>query len=103
MDARVRRTDNAFGDLQKSMGKGVGSPTAHLASDDEVFARFKMTIEATGSRSARVRDVLAHEGRDYHEVPLGVKVQISHALGRLELRGKVMTQGTKPQSWSLAG
>ena len=83
------------------MGRGVGSPTAHLASDDEVFARFKMTIEATGSGSARVRDLLAHEGRDYHDVPLGEKVQIAHALGRLELRGKVQAQGTKPQSWSL--
>jgi len=83
------------------MGRGVGSPTAHLTSDDEVFARLKMTIEATGSGSARVRDLLANAGRDYHDVPLGEKVQISHALSRLELRGKVQAQGTKPQSWSL--
>ena len=83
------------------MGTGVGSPTAHLASDNEVFACLKMTIEATGSGSARVRDLLANEGRDHHEVPLGEKVQIAHALGRLELRGKVQAQGTKPQSWSL--
>jgi len=101
LDARLRRTDNAFRKLQKSMGTGVGSPTAHLASDNEVFACLKMTIEATGSGSARVRDLLAHEGRDYHDVPLGEKVQIAHALGRLELRGKVLAQGTKPQSWSL--
>ena len=101
MDATLRRTDNAFRKLQKSMGRGVGSPTAHLASDDEVFARLKRTIEATGSGSARVRDLLANEGRDYHDVPLGEKVQIAHALGRLELRGKVQAQGTKPQSWSL--
>ncbi len=83
------------------MSRGIGSPTAHLASDDEVFARFKMTIEATGSTSARVRDLLAHEGRDYRDVPLGEKVHIAHALSRLEVRGKVKARRTKPQSWSL--
>jgi hypothetical protein len=102
LDARLRRTDNALKQLQKGTGRGIGSPTAHLASDDEVFAQFRMTIEATGGRSARVRDLLAHQGREYHDVPLGEKVQLAHALGRLELRGKVKAQRTKPQSWSLA-
>jgi hypothetical protein len=75
----------------------------HAAFDREVLKRFKAALNATKAKSARVRDVLAHEGRDYRTVPLGEKVKMAHALGRLVLKGKVQSAATRPvEAWSLS-